>query len=200
MSVLLLNASYEPLTIISYRRAVALLLRERVDAASDEAKIMHSAGQALPIPAVLRLRRYVNVPRQRAALVAYGRAAPRWLSLHLLRQPGGRGTPGPHADQDRFQRRSYYAAQPRRQEHLGQHRLRLFELQPAQGRPHPARGRHDDAVGTEDPAASITLCCLGMCPRPGSCTCGRGSDDLGDCHWRPAVARSDSHLAFHRNS
>ena len=66
MSVLLLNASYEPLTVISVRRAVALLLRERVDAASDEARVLHSAQQALEVPVVLRLRRYVNVPRRGA--------------------------------------------------------------------------------------------------------------------------------------
>ena len=41
---------------------------------------MHSAGQALPIPAVLRLRRYVNVPRARA----------RWSCTGVLRRDGYR--------------------------------------------------------------------------------------------------------------
>ncbi len=80
MSVLLLNASYEPLTVISVRRAVALLLRERVDAACDEARVLHSAQQALEVPVVLRLRRYVNVPRRGA----------RWSRFGVLRRDGYR--------------------------------------------------------------------------------------------------------------
>ncbi len=78
MSVLLLNASYEPLTIISLRRAVALLLRERVDAATDEARVLHAAQQSLEVPTVLRLRRYVNVPRRGA----------RWSRVGVLRRDG----------------------------------------------------------------------------------------------------------------
>ena len=80
MSVLLLNASYEPLTIISYRRAVALLLRERVDAASEEARVLHSSGSSLAIPTVLRLRRYVDVPRRGA----------RWSRAGVLRRDSHR--------------------------------------------------------------------------------------------------------------
>jgi len=80
MDVLLLNASYEPLSVITVRRAVALLLRERVDAATDEARMLHSAQQALEVPVVLRLRRYVNVPRRGA----------RWSRVGVLRRDGYR--------------------------------------------------------------------------------------------------------------
>lgn len=80
MDVLLLNASYEPLSVISVRRAVALLLRERVDAATDEARMLHSAQQELEVPVVLRLRRYVNVPRRGA----------RWSRVGVLRRDGYR--------------------------------------------------------------------------------------------------------------
>jgi 5-methylcytosine-specific restriction endonuclease McrA len=78
--VLLLNASYEPLTVISVRRAVALLLRERVDAVTDEAQMLHSAQQSLEVPVVLRLRRYVNVPRRGAG----------WTRVGVLRRDGYR--------------------------------------------------------------------------------------------------------------
>lgn len=64
--VLLLNASYEPLAVITRRRAVSLLLKGRVEAACSEEIEIQSASSPLHIPTVLRLRRYVNVPQRRA--------------------------------------------------------------------------------------------------------------------------------------
>lgn len=64
--VLLLNASYEPLAVITRRRAVSLLLKGRVEAACSEAVEIQGAANPLPIPTVIRLRRYVNVPQRRA--------------------------------------------------------------------------------------------------------------------------------------
>ncbi|GAB4425893.1 MAG: HNH endonuclease [Anaerolineae bacterium] len=64
--VLLLNASYEPLAVITQRRAVTLLLKGRVEAACTEAVEIQGAASPLHIPTVIRLRRYVNVPRRRA--------------------------------------------------------------------------------------------------------------------------------------
>ena len=61
--VLLLNASYEPLRILSVERATRLILRGRVEAASEETvRIPTSSGEWF-VPRVLRLRRYVNVPK-----------------------------------------------------------------------------------------------------------------------------------------
>jgi 5-methylcytosine-specific restriction endonuclease McrA len=62
--VLLLNASYEPLLVITDRRAVSLLMRGRVEAASEETIEMRSVSRTLRIPTVLRLRYYVNVPQR----------------------------------------------------------------------------------------------------------------------------------------
>ncbi len=63
--VLLLNATSEPLRVITQRRALALILRQCVDAASAEATEIQSVSQVLRIPDVIRLRYYVNVPRRR---------------------------------------------------------------------------------------------------------------------------------------
>jgi 5-methylcytosine-specific restriction endonuclease McrA len=63
-AVLLLNASYEPLAVIPARRALSLLLRERVDAVTDERVKIPAAAQDLSIPTVLRLRHYVSVPQR----------------------------------------------------------------------------------------------------------------------------------------
>jgi 5-methylcytosine-specific restriction endonuclease McrA len=64
--VLLLNASYEPLGVINRRRALSLIARGRVEAASEEAVEIRGIANTLRIPTVIRLRRYVNVPRRAA--------------------------------------------------------------------------------------------------------------------------------------
>ena len=64
INVLLLNASYEPLAVISQRRAISLILKGRVEAVCEEVIRLHSRSTALDIPTIIRLRRYVNVPRR----------------------------------------------------------------------------------------------------------------------------------------
>ena len=66
VAVLLLNASYEPLAVIPYRRAMSLILRGRVDPATNAEQSIHTASNVLRIPTVLRLRRYINVPQRGA--------------------------------------------------------------------------------------------------------------------------------------
>ena len=66
MAVLLLNASYEPLAVIPQRRAMSLLLRGRVDAATEDAVTIQGGTSAFRVPVVIRLRRYLNVPRRGA--------------------------------------------------------------------------------------------------------------------------------------
>ncbi|MYR05989.1 HNH endonuclease [Gordonia sp. SID5947] len=73
--VLLLNATYEPLTAISLRRAIVLVLRERADVvhADDGGLAVHSADMSVPVPSVIRLRSFVKVPYR--AVVPLTRAA-----------------------------------------------------------------------------------------------------------------------------
>lgn len=79
-AVLLLNASYEPLAVIPARRALSLLLRDRVDAVTDELVSITSPDRALDLPTVLRLRRYVNAPRRGV----------RWSRRGVMRRDGYR--------------------------------------------------------------------------------------------------------------
>ena len=79
-AVLLLNVTYEPLAVIPRRRALSLLQRERVDAASAEAIRLTGASTDFTIPRVLRLRRYVHVPQRGA----------RWSRQAILRRDGYR--------------------------------------------------------------------------------------------------------------
>jgi 5-methylcytosine-specific restriction endonuclease McrA len=62
--VLLLNATYEPLTVLNGRRAVVLILAGKATALVERAagEKVHSPGFVLSVPAVLRLNRFVRIP------------------------------------------------------------------------------------------------------------------------------------------
>ena len=59
---LVLNATYEPLCVVSVRRATILVLTSKAVCVADGDGILHSAREVLPIPSVVRLTRYVRVP------------------------------------------------------------------------------------------------------------------------------------------
>lgn len=61
-TALLLNASYEPLHVITVRRAVVLVLAGKADVVSEGEGSLHSARVTVPVPSVIRLRYYVKVP------------------------------------------------------------------------------------------------------------------------------------------
>ena len=61
-SALLLNASYEPLNVISTRRAMGLVLAGKADLLEEGAGRWRSASQSFPVPLVLRLRYMVQIP------------------------------------------------------------------------------------------------------------------------------------------
>lgn len=66
---LVLNATYEPICVVSARRAVVLMLAEKADAVATSDTCFHSEHLAVEVPSVIRLRYYVKVPyRRRAAL------------------------------------------------------------------------------------------------------------------------------------
>lgn len=66
---LVLNASYEPLSVVSARRATVLLLADKADLISPTGQRFHSERLVIEVPSVVRLRRYVKVPfGRRAAL------------------------------------------------------------------------------------------------------------------------------------
>ncbi|MGH3664334.1 MAG: HNH endonuclease [Micromonosporaceae bacterium] len=61
-AALVLNATYEPLCVVSTRRAVILVLSARAICVTDGDGFLHSERSALPVPSVVRLTRYVRVP------------------------------------------------------------------------------------------------------------------------------------------
>jgi 5-methylcytosine-specific restriction endonuclease McrA len=64
---LVLNASYEPLAVVSYRRAAILVLAEKADMLHATGEELRSARLSLPVPSVIRLRTFVKVPYRRRA-------------------------------------------------------------------------------------------------------------------------------------
>lgn len=64
--ILLLNANYAPLGIVSLERAVHLMFQDKVDKASEEIIRLRGQNTTLEVPQVLRLRRYINAPSRKA--------------------------------------------------------------------------------------------------------------------------------------
>jgi len=65
MGCLALNASFEPLTLVPARRAIRLVLDRKAEILEvDESRRFRSERDDLPSPTVIRLVRFVHVPRR----------------------------------------------------------------------------------------------------------------------------------------
>ena len=62
---LVLNATYEPLSVVSARRAVVLLVNRKAELVHAGDETWSSERMDIPVPTVIRLRRYVRVPFRR---------------------------------------------------------------------------------------------------------------------------------------
>ncbi len=81
---LLLNATYEPLALVSDRRAVVLVLAGRAEAIAfrPDGPVFHSARLDIEVPAIVRLSHMVRIPR-------WARTPP-LTRRAVLRRDGGR--------------------------------------------------------------------------------------------------------------
>jgi 5-methylcytosine-specific restriction endonuclease McrA len=61
--VLVLNASYEPINVCNVRRATVLVLKDRAEILERGEGALHSERLVFERPCVIRLLRYVRVPR-----------------------------------------------------------------------------------------------------------------------------------------
>ncbi|NLV73590.1 MAG: HNH endonuclease [Chloroflexi bacterium] len=61
-AVLVLNASYAPLSVVSIRRAIVLLLKDKAEVLEATEQHIRSENFSMPVPAVIRLVYYVRVP------------------------------------------------------------------------------------------------------------------------------------------
>lgn len=63
---LLLNATYEPLQVVSWRRAIRMLFQEKVEVVEEYDRRIRSISLSIPMPSVIRLLHYVKVGREHA--------------------------------------------------------------------------------------------------------------------------------------
>lgn len=73
--VLLLNATFEPLTALPLRRAIVLVVCGKAEVVHDDPSglVLHSAAAAVQVPSVIKLSNYVRVPyRARVPLTRAG--------------------------------------------------------------------------------------------------------------------------------
>ena len=66
--VLLLNQSYQPLMVIGAKRALILLLTEKVEAIENYTEFIHSMYFKMPLPSVIRLRDYARFAKKEIVL------------------------------------------------------------------------------------------------------------------------------------
>jgi 5-methylcytosine-specific restriction endonuclease McrA len=65
--VLLLNGhTWEPLSVISVPRAINLLIAEKAVVVEESGNFLRTIRDKYPIPSVIALRTYINVPRRQA--------------------------------------------------------------------------------------------------------------------------------------
>lgn len=88
--VLLLNGStWEPLDIISIPRAINLLLANKAIIVEQTGQVLRSVHEIFPIPSVIALKTYINVPRRQAT---WSRRAvltrDNYVCIYCSRKPG----------------------------------------------------------------------------------------------------------------
>ena len=64
-SALVLNATYEPLSVVPSRRAVCLVLSDKAEMIEHDGAFIRSERLSMPSPLVIRLRYVVKVPYHR---------------------------------------------------------------------------------------------------------------------------------------
>ena len=61
MEVLLLNNTYEPLQVLSLKKAIKLLVKNRADIIKSSGdRILRSCNESMPVPSVIKLRQYIK--------------------------------------------------------------------------------------------------------------------------------------------
>ena len=61
---LLLNVTFEPIHLVSVRRAVLLVLRQKAEVVEESGEVIRSETRTIPVPSVIRLVHFVRIPYQ----------------------------------------------------------------------------------------------------------------------------------------
>ncbi len=69
--VLVLNQSYEPLTVCRARRAVVLIFQGKAEMVENGVGFIHSINETVPLPSIIRLARMIKRPRRERKLTRF---------------------------------------------------------------------------------------------------------------------------------
>ncbi|OGO24169.1 MAG: HNH endonuclease [Chloroflexi bacterium RBG_16_50_9] len=69
--VLVLNQSYEPLTVCRARRALVLIFQGKAEMIENGVGFIHSIRETIPLPSVIRLDRLIKRPRRQRRLTRF---------------------------------------------------------------------------------------------------------------------------------
>ena len=64
-NALVLNTTYEPLSVVSLRRAVVLVFSDKADVVESQDTVWRAERVSILVPSVVKLRRFVRVPYMR---------------------------------------------------------------------------------------------------------------------------------------
>ena len=133
-ATLLLNASYEPLRIISWQKALTLFFAGKVEIVEEYDQQIHSITFAIKLPSIIRLLKYVRVKNHNK--VKFSRANI-YARDDYTCQYCGKKFPSEDLTFDHVVpvARGWSEA-------LGQYRRGVLPLQPQERRPHAGRSRH----------------------------------------------------------
>ena len=151
---LLLNASFEPLCVVSSRRAVVLVLKDKAEIVHRNGAEFRSERRIVPVPSVIRLVHFVRVPFRATAPLS--RRAVFARDHHRCQYCGSNAE-----NLDHVVPRSRGGTAL-----LGQRRRVVPELQRPQGRPAAVGVRHGAAAGTERAARDDVADRVGRADRP----------------------------------
>jgi 5-methylcytosine-specific restriction endonuclease McrA len=70
--VLVLNASWEPYRVVSWQRAVLLLMGSKIEVLDSYDLLIRSPSIALQVPSVVRMKKFIN-PKRRSSIVRFSR-------------------------------------------------------------------------------------------------------------------------------
>ena len=66
--VLLLNQNYEPMSVVSAKKAIILFYLQKVEIIEKRDRMVRSQKVAFPLPSIVRLLCYVHIPRKKVEL------------------------------------------------------------------------------------------------------------------------------------
>ncbi len=132
---LLLNATYEPLKVVNWQKAITLLCQGKVEVISVYDREIRAVSFSIKLPSVIRLLRYIKIKR-RFDYVPFSRANIYARDNHSCQYCGD------VVSDQRADVRPRRAGRPGGPQGLGEHRHLLRLVQSQKGRAHARRGRH----------------------------------------------------------